>query len=106
MSEEVSKKQAERYSEDAVVTLLLEVEHDDRWLYFERPAPALPNCVQWHKGLWVDFGDEEGGALVVEAVYVRMNGTVQVVFEERYHSNANEQSVKDFTDFGWQVSST
>jgi hypothetical protein len=96
-----SKPTEDKPSEQSVVMLRLEIRHDDKWLHFERPAPMLPKCLSWHKGLWFDYGDEECGPLVVEAVYINTDGSIQVVFEERFHSDATEQSIKDFTDFGW-----
>lgn len=89
-------------SEQPIVMLRLSVKHLDKWLYFERVAPELPPCLTWHKGLWFDNdADSEGGPLCVEAVYVNTKGEVEVVFEETYASRSSEQSIKDFTDFGW-----
>jgi hypothetical protein len=84
-----------------IVMLRLEIRHDDKWLFFERQGPRLPDNLVWHKGLWFDYGDEEGGPLCVEAVYIKIDGSVSVVFEERHHSNATEESITDFTDRGW-----
>jgi len=85
------------------VMLRLEVQHDDKWLFFERQAPLLPKRMAWHKGLWFDDGGDRGCTLCVEAVYVDADGNVSVVFEERYHSNSNEESVTSFTDYGWTL---
>ena len=83
-----------------IVMLRLEIQHGDGLLFFERTAPIIPReGFLWHKGLLFDDGGDD--LLHVAAVRVKLDGSVQVVFDEQYSSNITDQSIKEFTDLGW-----
>jgi hypothetical protein len=90
---------------EPIVILLLEVQHDDKLLYFERDAPKLPTGFHWHEGMLFQSSDDPDVLChTVSAVMVRHNGECRVYFEERFHSVATEQSVLDWTEIGWKIS--
>ena len=86
---------------EPIVILILEVQHDDKILYFERDAPELPQGVHWHEGMLFQADDDPDSSLhAVSTVMARHNGECRVYFYKRFHSVATEQSVLDFTEFG------
>jgi hypothetical protein len=86
-----------------VVNLKLEVSYNNKYIRLEKQAPTLPASLTWHKGLWIYDDDEGYDPLIVEAVYVNANGSVDVVFEERVLCDATDELIKEFTDAGWNL---
>jgi len=82
------------------ILLRVEVTHNDKILAFERPAPQLPHGMSWQKGFWFSSGNG-CDSLKVDEVYILVDGSVEVLFEERYYSDASDEAIKDFTDLGW-----
>ena len=90
-------------SDEPIVILRVEAEHDDGTFCVERKAPELPPSVTWHAGMW---WSDEVDAMKVDSVWADQNGCVTVHFHERYRSPISDDSKMQFTKCGWVVSTT